>query len=77
MSQINEVETPLGFLSAKLLIYVLTSSIIKVNPRYFSQDAMEALASSEKELIQGLKGLDESVTVNDLMVSVFSKERLH
>lgn len=64
-------------IDAKLLIYVLTSSIIKVNPMYFSQDAMEAAASAEKELIQGLKDLDEGVTVNDLMVSVFSKERLH
>lgn len=77
MSQINEVEAPSGFLSAKLLIYVLTSSIIKVNPRYFSQDAMEALVSAEKELIQGLKGLDEGASVNDLMVAVFQKERLH
>lgn len=64
-------------IESKLLIYVLTSSIIKVNPRYFSQDAMEALASSEKELIQGLKDLDEGVSVNDLMVAVFSKERFH
>lgn len=77
MSQIDEVETPAGFLSAKLLIYVLTSSILKVSPMYFTQDALNALASSEKELIQGLKDLDEGVSVNDLMVAVFSKERLH
>ena len=44
---------------------------------YFTQDALNALASSEKELIQGLKDLDEGVSVNDLMVAVFSKERLH
>lgn len=64
-------------IDAKLLVYVLTSSILKVNPMYFTQDALNALASAEKELIQGLKDLDEGVTVNDLMVSVFSKERLH
>ena len=64
-------------IDAKLLVYVLTSSILKVNPMYFTQDALNALASAEKELIQGLKDLDEGVSVNDLMVSVFSKERLH
>lgn len=64
-------------IDSKLLIYVLTSSILKVSPMYFTQDALNALASSEKELIQGLKDLDEGVSVNDLMVAVFSKERLH
>lgn len=64
-------------IDAKLLIYVLTSSILKVSPMYFTQDALNALASAEKELIQGLKDLDEGVSVNDLMVAVFSKERLH
>ena len=64
-------------IDAKLLVYVLTSSILKVSPMYFTQDALSALASAEKELIQGLKDLDEGVSVNDLMVAVFSKERLH
>lgn len=64
-------------LDSKLLIYVLTSSILKVNPMYFTQDALNALASAEKELLQGLRDLDEGVSVNDLMVAVFSKERLH
>ena len=52
-------------IDAKLLIYVLTSSVLKVNPMYFTQDALDALASAEKELIQGLKDLDEGVTVNE------------
>lgn len=64
-------------IDSKLLIYVLTSSILKVSPMYFTQNALNALASAEKELIQGLKDLDEGVSVNDLMVAVFSKERLH
>ena len=64
-------------IDSKLLIYVLTSSILKVSPMYFTQDALNALASAEKELIQGLKDLDEGVSVNDLMVAVFQKERLH
>ena len=64
-------------IDSKLLIYVLTSSLLKVSPMYFTQDALNALASAEKELIQGLKDLDEGVSVNDLMVAVFQKERLH
>ena len=32
---------------------------------HFTQDALNALASSEKELIQGLKDLDEGVSVNE------------
>ena len=77
MNQPNEIGSPHSILSAKLLIYVLTSSILKISSMYFTQDALNALASSEKELIQGLKDLDEGVSVNDLMVAVFSKERLH
>lgn len=57
--------------------YVLTSSIIKVNPSYFSEEVFVALGQSEKELIKGLRELDEDVSINDLMVSLFSKERMH
>ena len=77
MTQPREIGSPPSILSAKLLIYILTSSILKVSPMYFTQDALDALASAEQELIRGLKDLDEGVSVNDLMVSVFSKERLH
>lgn len=63
--------------NAKLIIYVLTSSIIKVNPNYFNEEVFVALGQSEKELIKGLRELDEDVSINDLMVSLFSKERMH
>lgn len=63
--------------SAKLIIYVLTSSIIKVNPNYFSKEVFVALGQSEKELIKCLQELDEDVSINDLMVGLFSKERMH
>lgn len=63
--------------NAKLIIYVLTSSIIKVNPNYFSKEVFIALGQSEKELIKALRELDEDVSINDLMVSLFSKERMH
>lgn len=77
MSQLDEIVNSSSLLLAKLLIYVLTSSIVKVNPMYFTQDALNTLAAAEKELLQGLRDLDEGVSVNDLMVAVFSKERLH
>ncbi len=63
--------------SAKLIIYVLTSSIIKVNPNYFSEEVFVALGQSEKELLKALRELDEDVSINDLMISIFQKERMH
>lgn len=65
MKQLDDIVGSSSLLSAKLLIYVLTSSILKVSPMYFTQDALDALASSEKELIQGLKDMDEGVSVNE------------
>lgn len=63
--------------TAKLCIYILTSSIIKVNPNYFSKEVFVALGQSEKELIKGLRELDEDVSINDLMIALFQKERMH
>lgn len=63
--------------NAKLIIYVLTSSIIKVNPNYFSEEVFVALGQSEKELIKGLQELDEDVSINDLMIALFQKERMY
>lgn len=77
MGQLSEIIGFPSLLSAKLLIYVLTSSILKVHPAYFTPKAIDALASAQYELVQGLKDLDESVTMDDLMIAIFSKERLH
>ena len=62
---------------AKLIIYVMTSSILKINPQYFSDEALDAIAKNEVELIQQLKELDEGVTLNELIVSVFNKKEFH
>ena len=62
---------------AKLIIYVMTSSILKINPQYFSDEALDAIAKNEVELIRQLKGLDEGVTLNELIVSVFNKKAFH
>ncbi len=63
--------------TAKLIIYIMTSSILKINPQYFSDEALDAIAKNEVELIRQLKELDEGVTLNELIVSVFNKKEFH
>ena len=63
--------------TAKLIIYVMTTSIMKLNPQYFSDEALNAIAKNEVELIRHLKELDEGVTLNELIVSVFNKKEFH
>ena len=67
----NELDT------AKLIIYVMTSSILKINPQYFSHESLDAIAKNEVELIRQLKELDEGVTLNELIDSVFNKKEFH
>lgn len=64
-------------INAKILIYVLTSSILRVNPNYFSKEAILALESSQNELVKALKELNEDVSIDDLMIALFQKERMH
>ncbi len=68
----NELDT------AKLIIYVMTSSILKINPQYFSIEALDAIAKHEVQLLKNLSEvLDEDLTLNDLIINVFDKERFH
>ena len=63
---------------AKLIIYVMTSSILKINPRYFSIEALDAIAKHEVQLLKNLSEvLDEDLTPNELIINVFDKERFH
>lgn len=64
-------------INAKILIYVLTSTILRVNPNYFSKEALLALESSQNEIVKALKELNEDVSINDLLVALFQKERMH
>ena len=64
-------------INARILVYVLTSSILRVNPNYFSKEALLALESSQNELVKALKELNEDVSVDDLMIALFQKERMH
>ena len=64
--------------TAKLIIYVMTNSIMKVNPQYFSIDALAAIGRNEVELLKNLSEvLDEDLTLNELIINVFDKERFH
>ena len=62
---------------AKLLIYIMLSSLMKVHMQYFSPEAMQAIAENEKELLKSLQELDEDVSINDLVIALFQKERMH
>ena len=63
---------------AKLIIYVMTSSILKINPQYFSIEALAAIAKHEVQLLKNLSEvLDEDLTLNELIINVFDKERFH
>ena len=68
----NEVDT------AKLIIYVMTTYIMKINPQYFSIEALDAIAKNEVQLLKNLSEvLDEDLTLNELIINVFDKERFH
>lgn len=80
ITETKELQDPLTnakLESAKLALYLLMYAIIKVNPNYFSAEVYKTLALQEKYLIKQFQELDEGVTVNDLLVSLFEKERMH
>ena len=64
--------------TAKLIIYVMTTSIMKINPQYFSIEALAAIGRNEEQLLKNLSEvLDEDLTLNELIINVFDKERFH
>ena len=63
---------------AKLIIYIMTTSILKINPQYFSIEALAAIGRNEVQLLKNLSEvLDEDLTLNELIINVFDKERFH
>ena len=64
--------------TAKLIIYVMTTSIMKINPQYFSIESLAAIGRNEVQLLKNLSEvLDEDLTLNELIINVFDKERFH
>lgn len=63
---------------AKLIIYVMTTSIMKINPQYFSIEALDAIAKHEVQLLNNLSELlEDDLTLDELIINVFDKERFH
>lgn len=63
---------------AKLIIYVMTTSIMKINPQYFSIEALAAIGRNEVQLMKNLNEvLEDDLTLNELIINVFDKERFH
>ena len=63
---------------AKLIIYVMTSSILKINLQYFSIEALAAIGRNEVQLLKNLSEvLEDDLTLNELIINVFDKERFH
>ena len=64
--------------TAKLIIYVMTTSIMKINPQYFSIEALAAIGRNEVQLLKNLNEvLEDDLTLNELIINVFDKERFH
>ena len=63
---------------AKLIIYVMTTSIMKINPQYFNIEALDAIGRNEVQLLKNLSEvLEDDLTLNELIINVFDKERFH
>ena len=57
--------------TAKLIIYVMTTSIMKINPQYFSIEALAAIGRNEVQLLKNLSEvLDEDLTLNELSINL-------
>ena len=64
--------------TAKLIIYVMTTSIMKINPQYFSIEALSTIGRNEVQLLKNLSEvLEDDLTLNELIINVFDKERFH
>ena len=56
----------------------MTTFIMKVNLQYFSIEALAAIGRNEVQLLKNLSEvLDEDLTLNELIINVFDKERFH
>ncbi len=62
---------------SKLTVYVLAVSLLKLVPGYFPRHTLDVMADQEKEILKMLNALQEGTTVNDLVMAVFKKERMH
>lgn len=62
---------------AKLTIYLLIGLVCKDHPEYLTSTSVKALEKHEPELRENINLLEEGVTLDDLVVSLFSKKEFH
>ena len=62
---------------SRLTVYVLAGALLKLVPGYFSRSTVDAMADQEKEIMKMLNALQEGTTVDDLVMAVFMKGRVH
>ena len=62
---------------SRLAVYVLAVSLLKLVPGYFPRHTLDVMADQEKEILKMLNALQEGTTVNDLVMAVFMKGRMH
>ena len=62
---------------SRLAVYVLAVSLLKLVPGYFPKHTLDVMAYQEKEILKMLNALQEGTTVNDLVMAVFMKGRMH
>ena len=62
---------------SRLTVYVLAVSLLKLVPGYFPRHTLDVMADQEKEILKMLNALQEGTTVNDLVMAVFMKGRMH
>ena len=74
----NEIESIGTTLQqSRLTVYVLAVSLLKLVPGYFPKHTLDVMADQEKEILKMLNALQEGTTVNDLVMAVFKKGRMH
>ena len=62
---------------SRLAVYVLAVSLLKLVPGYFPKHTLDVMADQEKEILKMLNALQEGTTVNDLVMAVFMKGKVH
>ena len=74
----DEVESLIVSLQqSRLTVYVIAGALLKLVPGYFSRFTIDAMADQEKEILKMLNALQEGTTVDDLVMAVFMKGRMH
>ena len=74
----DEVESLIVSLQqSRLTVYVIAGALLKLVPGYFSRFTIDAMADQEEEILKTLNALQEGTTVDDLVMAVFMKGRVH